>query len=590
VTRPGRSDDTIGRLADALLKKRIVPFLGAGFSYGAHHPSSGWSSEPTQMPRQIKEWLGRELICETGCATQIEKTLCTLRISHSLSELAELGSTLFGAMKVCDVLRIHEYADLRPEPQHRYLAYLAREGLVNEIITTNYDCCLETAFEESFLPGHMKPGYVGVVRNLEEYRQNGSRHPADGHLLVYKINGCARAYALARETYCRSSTAENQRSWDVEAERIILTERQLQSFRDQVWARDLLRDRFRSRQLFFCGFGNAEPQVRHTVLTLIGEFANGRQRAQRAPEETMELPNAPFVHCYDGTLSFNQLQMLVAFMDAHSVPRFAAKPLTERLRPVYRNVLAPSEGKPNLCASTVMKEVFREVFIRLIRRALRDGEPFTVWLREVTPEWRTWRNRLLRVVERNRYSVRRMLSHGPDRCFPLTLHRYLWVILYPESRCDAPGRCPEGWYLPLREDPLFLLTVALWLCLFNSCRHRPEPTPTGLRMQLPEGGSVHLVARDALSELQANTNAETNQSRLLRMIVVPTLRRDVDAWGRWRVIRAGRLRPGRWIAVESANIIRGAQRPEAVSTGLLWEIFAAAMPRRPAARLRSGNT
>lgn len=77
------------------------------------------------------------------------------------------------------------------------------------------------------------------------------------------------------------------------AERIVLTERQLQTFRDQGWAHDLFKDRARTRALLFCGFGSEEPQIRHTALALMEEFSrNGR--VDNA-DDVMGLPNAPFL-------------------------------------------------------------------------------------------------------------------------------------------------------------------------------------------------------------------------------------------------------------------------------------------------------
>lgn len=541
------------------------------------------------MPRQLKVWLGEKIPCEMGCTPGAGKTLCNLRLTHSLCHLAELGSTLFGATAVCEQLGIHEYAELSPEPQHRYLAYFVREGLISEIITTNYDCCLETALSQSFLPGEDR-SRIGVVRNFEEYRQEGSRHTAVDNVLLHKINGCAGAYSLAREAYDRSKTTENKLSWDAEARRIVLTERQLQSFRDQSWAQDIIRDRFRRRRLFFSGFGNDEPQVRHTVLALISEFMNG-ERNSSSPEAALDLPNAPFLHSFNGTLSFNQLQMLVAFVDAHSEPQLPTNPPSRRIEPVYRNVLGPGTQGSTLPASDLMGQLFRRVLLGLVSRSLRDGEPFVVWLSEILPEWRAWVGTLRRVFDPSRRGGFRIMWDRfllPDPATPrfeIPLYRYLWAILYPDQQRTAQHGGHEGWYLPLRDDPLLILLTVQWLAFFYRRKRPPKPTAFGLRLALRSGGNVHLVARNALRELQQDGDgvAEPN-NRLLRMIVIPTLRKDADAWGRWRIERDGRLRAGRWIAVDSADIVREARRPGAV-VATLANAFAAVTPRRPVARL-----
>ncbi len=596
MKEPKKSADVRRRIVDALLVKSVVPFLGAGFTYGARHPCKGWKSEPNLMSRQLQKWLSKNIPCtkEKSCETYPEKTICNLRINNFLSRLAEIGHILFGAREVCETLHIHEYATLCPEPQHRYLAYLVREGLVDEIITTNYDYCFETAFKGSFGPGY-RDCQCGVVRNIEEYRRKSSQRQQDGQVVLYKINGCAQAYELARTTYQKSSTSENKQSWDAEAWRIILTERQLQSFRDQNWARDMICDRFRSHHLVFIGFGSEEPQIRHTVLALIEEFTYGCPDTY-TPEEAMNLPNAPFLHSYKGPLSFPLLQMLLAFMDAHSNPRYNSSP-DDRLRPLYRNILAPEETDSCLNASTVMKEIFQEVFIRLVHKALEDGNIFPAWLREMTPVWRTWTDFLYRIFHifefrRNHCSLYQWVLSpvGEEQCFTLGLQRYLWCIRYPESTLKKKYACPPGWYMSLREDPLFILLTLLWICLFYSRRHEPQITPYGLRLTLPADkpadGYIHLMARDALRELQKDS-MENSESRLLRLIIIPSLRDDVDRWGRWRQKNGNHVCPGRWIAIESGDLIQRARQPQYVKDSrVVWSGYADVLPRKPAARIR----
>ena len=86
------------------------------------------------------------------------------------------------------------------------------------------------------------------IRRVDEYRRwgafrrRGRRRPV---LRLYKINGCAAAY---------------ERDPAAEADRIALTEHQLQGFRGNHWAADLFRDRARGHRLLFSGFGSSEPQ------------------------------------------------------------------------------------------------------------------------------------------------------------------------------------------------------------------------------------------------------------------------------------------------------------------------------------------
>ncbi len=89
--------------------------------------------------------------------------------NSSLPQLAEVGVNLWGYKDVCEILQIEKFADLKPLNAHRYLAYLAREEIIAEIITTNYDCCIEKAFMESFGYEKRLNGALAVIHNPIEY-------------------------------------------------------------------------------------------------------------------------------------------------------------------------------------------------------------------------------------------------------------------------------------------------------------------------------------------------------------------------------------------------------------------------------------
>ncbi|MCL6612315.1 MAG: SIR2 family protein [Peptococcaceae bacterium] len=76
---------------------------------------------------------------------------------------------------------------------------------------------------------------------------------------------------------------------------------------ERSWARDLFRDRLRSRTFLFSGFGSDEPQVRHTALQVVEEF-------QKPLAETINdwwtLPNAPFIASYGSSISSTSFQGL----------------------------------------------------------------------------------------------------------------------------------------------------------------------------------------------------------------------------------------------------------------------------------------
>jgi hypothetical protein len=93
---------------------------------------------------------------------------------------------------------------------------------------------------------------------------------------------------------------------------MILTERQLQTFRAERWAEEMFRDRARSGHLLFCGFGNEEPQIRHTALAIMREFEDlaDEDREGNSEKKLWSLGAAPWFHQYNDQLQFFQMQVL----------------------------------------------------------------------------------------------------------------------------------------------------------------------------------------------------------------------------------------------------------------------------------------
>nr|WP_246152311.1 SIR2 family protein [Roseospira navarrensis] len=526
---------------------------------------------------------------------------CTVRVasaeaqkSGSLGELSELVHLLHGPRHLCETLQIANLATLRPLASHRYLVYLVREGLIREIITTNYDTCLETAFSESLEDPAAAARQLAVVTSLEAYRTLAGCRAAPGQLLIYKINGCAREYAAVRHS-CDQATAEEA------ARNIILTERQLQTFRQEQWAQDLLRDRARTRNLLFSGFGSAEPQVRHTVLTLMEEFADGQR--VRVPDETMDLPNAPFIHVYGHTLSFYQTQILVGFLDAHSHPVRLRDHPEARIEPLFRNVFCSAGEGDTLSASTFMQTLFVTVFRALVLRATGPDQDLALWLRNQTPgAWRAWLSlpgRLLAPPRRDtgapgpvdRADGDALLKASDTGAFPLPLWRLLHTMRFPSR--PMPPDC----YVPLRDEPvLVLLTMAFLAAFGGPTLSRP---PFDLTVTPPPGGDdagsqggprpMHVrLIEDAAIQTVFSTQGVPRGSRLIRLIAIPSRRPGVVE-GRWSNVQPvgpgqpALLRIGRFAVVSAADLVRTARVPDRLPH-VLFDCFGAVRPE-PAARL-----
>ena len=408
------------RLVTALLEGRVVPFLGAGISQQARQKSADSASELSLNAAKLAGKLAQKLrdkvldghrehptarsnlaqlalktagygdhgnaIPDWGCLNNhpldaelsrrfgqppqpviIQPTdlgfLTSIKlwpVTPPLGEVAEFCWAILGPVTTCQALGLEQWDTFLPTAAHHFLAVLVREGLITEILETNYDELVEDAVKETFgeegpRPKNRHPQEaVAVIRDLESYRDQIAkpRRPAKHEALVklIKLNGCAGAYRKGMEQ-------SQPQDHDKVAKRIILTEEQLQSWGDKVWARELLSDRVRSRSLLFIGFGNQDPIVRHHAIAVIREFGTyvGTDRSSR--NAWYELPNAPFVAAYEPNLTFYQLQLLRAFRDAHT-PRDHRSDTAnlDRVAETYHNTFLGDDG-PRLDNEHVSKNL-----------------------------------------------------------------------------------------------------------------------------------------------------------------------------------------------------------------------------------------
>lgn len=259
-------------------------------------------------------------------------------------------------------LDIRLFLSIQPTPAHRALAWLVRENLFSEVVTTNYDCALETAFQESFgeppstfslITYRSICDHVGYRKNAATSHRLHDNVPTPV-LRVYKINGCARHYHPLRKL--------------ADPGFLVITDRHLQDFGTRQWAHDLFRDRLRCRRIVFSGFGAEEPQVRFTALRVIEEFA----------QQTDASTGHCFQQVYDSVLSAAQLQIAKACSSiAGQVPDPGSAVFT-------KNDLAEFSRSPadeGLSASLFWQKLHRDVVTRLIARRLERCLPY-YWLRE----------------------------------------------------------------------------------------------------------------------------------------------------------------------------------------------------------------
>jgi SIR2-like domain len=511
--------DRFENILDHLMQSRIVPFVGAGIS-GDARASGCRDFEPTI--KHLKELLRRRIFCHLRAlkvgSPERELARGALRAGESersFGQLAEVGQSLFRLVGVCETIRISTFAELESGPQHYALACLALEGLIDEIISTNWDCCIEGAMKELAGVEADDDPSIGVITDLGSYRRHGARRrtESDGAVLkLYKINGCA-------ERFSKNPDEEH-------AKEIIVTERQLQDFGTRGWAREMLKDRGRSRSLLFSGFGSDEPQVRHTVLQLLEEFPRGDKgeeprlkgtppsaiaersdftsstSSNRAGEHTL------FMIAFEDRLSFNQAQIMRGFCEAQGfdgcdVPREVDSRMVTGKDAAYFEVKGLHRKLP---AVNFWCALLDAAIHRLIKyRYCKDGSSFHSWLTmhshkpdAIRDEWLNW------LFPRNRGSapsafrctVRGLFGPNPEGAGFL-LGRWLSAMGWRQTSKTSLQR-PDyaNTYCPLSKQPL--LPLATLVVLFALARGRKAGEQRTPLKDLIEQGRISVTARDAL--------------------------------------------------------------------------------------------
>ena len=490
------ANEVLKVLVNAILDRQLVPLLGAGVSTQAR--SSNEEDLPTgaQNVPELVKILGKTLYPlavrpRVGSVASRKRLIVDAYERKSLAELCELFVDEYESArgvrsdeaheKLCDVLRIADFVGLCPTPAHRLIAFLACEGLVPEVVTTNYDCCLERAFAETHgqdpervaRRGREMPESsseransdfdwgpdvdVWVSHDLQTYRRSAKRLPTDApsrdqpFLRIHKINGCALALRRKRGAY---------------AKRILLTERQLQSWRDRQWAADMIRDRLRTRKILTCGFGSEEPQVRHTVALITEEEPTND--TERGGTTLLKRPNLIVVAGYGSQPTFAQHQVLTAqwIASSPSGADSAAKESTTKYGP-YQAFLGPksragfhyaSKTGATLPADDLWLELYGRVATRLLQGELALRGEFARIVRSIVPCGGVLVERLnqrLFVAPDAQEQRRRLFGWAK----PAETSTLASEIIEAVDSLEPPENRQVTRYRPLREDSFTLLWV-----------------------------------------------------------------------------------------------------------------------------------
>lgn len=461
------------RLVEKILAGGVVPFLGAGLSLQSLGPNKKTIAHTQTMTCAVCNKLYKNRL-DYQCQ---EKQKCCRNPSpncghkRGLADICEEYLWEGGQLKklVYNILHIHDFTRLEITNTHRYIAYLARESLIEEVITTNYDTSLERAYSESVRIEPSRNEDLGLqfsVSCLHEYRMiSGKKRKEPFPLKVYHVNGCAKDLI--------GNNKKNQ-----VCETILLTERQLQDWGKRQWGRDLLRDRLRCKSIVFSGFGSPEPQVRHTLLQVLEEFemerdtkphVNSQEQNAKPQNNTQcwEAPNAIFIHAYD-VLTFEQKQVLSSYARTNGLSTSIES--IEKLGNCFTKKETPlffDKQSAELPADDFWMCIYKAVFWRLLNNNwLSYGSPFYYFISTsiacadvLLDRIRQW------LLPGSNSRAERLFGRFPElldiRNNSTLLSEYIWHIRH-RGLPFAPG-----WYAPISEKGIIISSFFIILYILE---------------------------------------------------------------------------------------------------------------------------
>lgn len=246
--------DSVRRLAAQLQELDVLPVLGAGASYDCG----------MRLASEIGSDLYDDYMADSSFAPH------AVALQPNLGEVAQAIFNKLDQKAVVKAVGLHDqtlwpYAEDISKHFCVYciLARLAREDMIQEAIAFNYDCAAEAGLlGEGFLAststtlGRGWPDHATVVADAATH----SRLARPGTFRLFKAHGCAARYREVART-----------DEDRAADDIIIRKAQLTNWRDDTWARDVLRDRSRNHVLLLIGFSGQDPVIQGELNTLLDE-------------------------------------------------------------------------------------------------------------------------------------------------------------------------------------------------------------------------------------------------------------------------------------------------------------------------------
>jgi len=188
-------------MRDRLRRGLVIPFLGAGASVLRPPAACDWKSpECTYLPKawELAEYLDRRSGYPSNAPPE-------------LTRVAQYFEGVAGRQGLDDELREVFARAYTPGPLHYFLA----NSTCRVLVTTNYDCLLEKAFEEKRRSYHhvvyrngaptlfyaRYDGETGTKSARQEVVPNELVIAKDGAPVIYKMHGSADLEAPERDSY-----------------------------------------------------------------------------------------------------------------------------------------------------------------------------------------------------------------------------------------------------------------------------------------------------------------------------------------------------------------------------------------------------
>lgn len=452
---------------------------------------------------------------------------------------------------------------------HIVIGRLAKEGLIREILTTNYDALLETGclavgmenwdevtrremFEDNqdgngegvssvtATPVGTGSVWVDAFRVVSSRDQFASLVPRNRLFHIYKIHGCNQALAkligVSSEDYGNylqgspnnAGTGDTEQdvplcggcspiSADPECTKLqkdftfVITRRELLHWRHDHWARDLFRDRVRSHHLILVGFGGADAVLHDSLQSVYDEVVEGQRVPSRAG-------------------SF-RLQAVSTKLDLHLQQLMRAGAIADnRAGTVSGQFYELGEEKPRKAVEDLFRRLYVESMKLLFQRKLIAGG--IAWVEGIVAGGgRSFETSVRQMVERLSNGLRTL----PDEVWFSTLPKLVmisWLLNEPLDVTQGIGYLTRlqhpHYYVPLGPNeqllyPLFAFCASLHAMGKEGVEGNKSSAPT---MMWHEGGWVE-VSLPTSERTKKSTKPYSVCRLLLLPVVAPSVRHTI---------------------------------------------------------------